>query len=112
MPLYAQATAFLAPDDDWLALHQRADEFETHRRLMHLDPEFLCHCIHQMAGRHRANNRTSPVTVLHQMVERQGENLVCIDERPVAINDGEAVGVRIESQADRKSTRLNSSHLG
>jgi len=97
--LYAQATAFFPADDDRLALHQCADVFEAHRRLVHLHTQLSRHGVHQMTGRNRAHHRARPLAVSGQMIQREGEHLVGVDKRPVVVDDSKSVGIRIKPQA-------------
>ncbi len=97
--LDAQPARFFAPDDDWLAFHQRADVFEAHRRLMDLHAEQLGHRIDLMARRHRADDRAGPAAILLQMVQGERQDLVWSQPGAIFVHNPKAVGVAIQAEA-------------
>src|SRR6266851_4573020 len=89
----------VAPDDDWLAFHQRADVLEAHRRLMDLHTEQLGHRIDLMARRHRADDRAGPAAILLQVIQGKRQDLVWGQPGAVFVHNAKAVGVTVQAEA-------------
>ena len=100
MAFHAQPAAFLTANDDRLALHHRADVFESDRRLAHRHAILGRHGIHHVTSRHRPHDRAGPVPIFHQMIKQQHQHLIGVDECAVAIHDGKPVGIRVQPEAE------------
>src|SRR6267142_2328292 len=100
MALDAEAARFLAADNDWLAFHQRADEFETNRRLVNLYAEQFGDGIDLMARRNRAHDCAGPAAVLLQVIQREREHLVRREPGAAFVHDAETISVAIKAETD------------
>ena len=53
-----------------------------------------------MAGRDRPDNCAGPLTVLFQMIKRQGEYLIRRKPCAILVNNAKAIGIAVQAQPD------------
>ena len=92
-----------------LVLHDEfADVLESHRRLVQLHAMCLGEGVDQIGGGHRLRHAIFPAPALHQIVEKQGNHIVGLQECAIRIDHTEAVGIPVCGDAN---IRLRLPHL-
>src|SRR5437867_6714054 len=94
-----EAGAFFASNYNLILLDQLADVLKTHGRFMQFDSVVLGKSVNKVCGRDGFRHAVFPTPAFDEVVEEERNNIVGLNECSIFIDD-----------ADRKSTRLNSSH--
>ena len=108
MPANGHSRAFFAADRDFVIAQERPNVFETHRALVNLHAVQFRHRVQNVRSRHAARRSQLVSARLQQIIERKSENVIGVDERAVAVQNSEAVGIAIGRQSGQRFFLQNS----
>src|SRR3984957_5301496 len=94
----ADAAAFLAAEENVAFEHAVANVFEADRGFPDFAAEFRGDLVDHFGGGKSFGDFAGKLTGTGEMPEQDGENLVRIDERAIAIDCADAVGVAVEAK--------------
>ena len=95
----ADAAAFFAADQDVLLEHELADVFEADGDFVELAAEFGGELVDELGDGESFGDVAGEIAGSGEVPDEQGENLVRIDERAVAIDGADAVAVAVGAEA-------------
>src|SRR5580704_6395651 len=99
MPTHRHPRAFFAAQSDFVVAQQGTDIFEPHRSFVELYAVKLCHCVKKVSSGHASGCTQFVATRFEQVIKHQAENVIWRNERSVAIEDSEPVGVAVSRES-------------
>ena len=106
-PLKEMPPEFLAADQHVLAHHVIGDVVEPDRRLVQLQAVALCQAVDHARGGYGPHHGSRPAALLDQVLQRQGEDLVRVDEVAALVHGADAVRVAVGRHAEVAHARAD-----
>src|SRR5438105_3234610 len=93
-------SAFFSADGDLVLLDELSNVFEPDRRFVQLDSMMLRQGVNHVGCSNRLSHAVFPPSALYEVVEQNRDDIVGLKKRAIFIDDSEAVGVAIGSDAN------------
>src|SRR4029077_12053162 len=95
-----EASTLFAADGDLVLLDQFANVLEADGSFVQLDPVVPGQGVDHVGGGYGFSHSILPAAALHQIIEEKGDDVIRLEESSVLIDDAEASGVHVRSDAD------------